>query len=137
MTHGEEMSLGQFVKQLAALLQQKGVELPFKNQKSWHMLFYELKKLPVSPGRPKFLDELPFDWDAPYPKCQQSSEFLNALHFTASVSARNPLFDVIHVAPDVAERWAKNVNQDPDLKQFISNAAILAEKEFAAAPVNY
>jgi hypothetical protein len=97
---------------------------------------YELKKHPVAPGRPKFFDELRFDWDAPYPKSQQLSEFLNALHFTASVSARNPHFDVISVAPDVADRWANDVDQDdPKLKQFIGGAVILAEKEFAMAPI--
>jgi hypothetical protein len=138
MMHGQEMSLSEFVKQLAALLQKRNVRLPFKNQRPWHMLFYELKKRPVAPGRPNFLDELRFDWDAPYPKCQQLSEFLNALHFTASVSARNPHFDVISVAPDVADRWANNADQDdPDLKQFINGASALAEKEFTTAPIEY
>jgi hypothetical protein len=129
----QELSLGQFVKQLAALLQQKEVQLPFKNQKPWHVLFYELKKQSAAPGRPKFFDELTFDWDAPYPKCQQLSEFLNALHFTASVSARNPHFDVITLSPEVAERWAQSTDQDdPELKGFVHSAVVLAENEFAA-----
>lgn len=134
MQQGQEITLGQFVKQLAALLQKKQVQLPFKNQTPWHMLFYELKKLPASSGRPKFLDDLRFDWDAPYPKCQELSEFLNALHFTASVSARNPHFDVISVSPQVADCWAETINEDnSDVKQFIGDAVTLAEKEFRAA----
>jgi hypothetical protein len=135
MTH-QELSLGQFTKQLAALLQKRGMQLPFKNQRPWHLLFYELKKRPAGVGKPKFLDELRFDWDAPYPKCQELSEFLNALHFTASVSARNPHFDVISVSPEVADRWAQSASQDdPNLKSFIGDAVALAEKEFAAARV--
>jgi hypothetical protein len=133
---GRDLSLGQFVKQLAALLQKKNMQLPFKNQRPWHLLFYELKKQPTVTGKPKFLDELIFNWDAPYPKCEQLSEFLNALHFTASVSARNPHFDVISVAPEVADRWAKNADEDDaDLKSFLNAAVNLAEKEFGAAPV--
>lgn len=129
----QEMSLGQFVKQLSALLQKKNISLPFKNQVPWHILFYELKKS-SSPGKPKFFDELQFDWDAPYPKCQELSEFLNAMHFTASVSARNPSFDTISVSPDVVDRWVQNINEDEvDLRRFVESAVSLAEREFAAA----
>jgi hypothetical protein len=130
----QEVSLGQFVKQIAALLQLKEVQLPFKNQRPWHQLFYELKTRPAAKGKPKFLDALRFDWDSPYPKSQELSEFLNALHFTASVSARNPRFDVISVSPEVADRWAKTASNDnPALVAFINHAVTLAEKEFATA----
>jgi hypothetical protein len=126
-----DVSLGQFVKQLAAQLQKKDRPLPFKNQRPWHLLFYELKKQPAVPGRPKFLDELTFDWDAPFPKCQQLAEFLNAMHFTASVSARNPHFDVISVTPAVADRWSQSIGDDADLRAFVNSAVGLAEKEFS------
>lgn len=130
---GTDLSMGQFVRQLAALLQQNGIDLPFKNQRPWHLLFYELKGKEATSGRPKFFEELRFDWDAPYPKCQQLSEFLNALHFTASVSAHNPLYNVITIAPEIADRWAQSVSQDdPDLKRFVDDAVTLAQKEFAA-----
>ena len=129
-----DISLGQFVKQLTALLQIKEVELPLKNQRPWHLLFYELAELPDSPEKPKFLDELIFDWDAPYPKCRELSEFLQALHFTASVSARNPRFDSITVDSTVANRWSERYEQDdPDLKTFIGRAVEFAEREFAEA----
>lgn len=129
-----DISLGQFVRQLAALLHKKSVELPFKNQKPWHLLFYELSKLPDTPSKPKFLDELVFDWDAPYPKCRELSEFLQALHFTASVSARNPRFNSIAVDSAVADRWSQRFEKgDPDLKVFLEEAVESAEKEFTAA----
>lgn len=127
-----DLSLGLFVKQLAALLQKNDVQLPFKNQKPWHLLFYQLKENSRSPGRPNFFDELRFDWDGAYPKCQQLSEFLNAMHFTASVSARNPHFDIISVEPQVAERWAQTIKKDdPQLVQFVNNAVSLAQQEFS------
>ena len=127
------VSLGQFVKRLAARLQENNVPLPLKNQTPWHLLFYDLTKLSCA-GRPKFLDELVFNWDSPYPKCQELSQFLSALHFTASASARNPRFDVISVDPTTAERWTRQADQDdPDLKAFVANAVDLATEEFAAS----
>ncbi|MCH9052429.1 MAG: hypothetical protein IIA72_15345 [Proteobacteria bacterium] len=126
-----DMSLGQLVKQLAALLQKREVALPFKNQEPWHLLFYELSKLPPNPGKPEFLNELVFDWDAPQPKCQELSDFLQALHFTANVSARNPRFDVINVDPDVADRWSQPLDPgNRELEQFLDTAVELACKEF-------
>lgn len=130
----QELSLGQFVKQVAALLQEENVELPFKNQRPWHFLFYELAKLPDDSGKPKFLEELVFDWDARYPKCQELSEFLQALHFTGSVSASNPGFESITVDSAVAKRWSQQFDDDdPGLKTFVGTAVELAKKEFAEA----
>jgi hypothetical protein len=137
MMRGQEMSLGQFVEQLTALLQKEHVKLPFKNQRPWHMLFYELKES-SAPGRPKFFDELRFDWDAPYPKCQQLSEFLHALHVTTSVTVANPTYTEILVSGETADRWANDVkNDDPDLRHFVDEAVTRAKEEFAAAPIGY
>lgn len=128
-----EMSLGQFVKQLAGTLQQQGVELPFKNQRPWHCLFYDLTKVD-DPGRPLFLTELIFDWDGPFPRCRELSEFLNALHFTASASARNPRFDTISLAPETVQQWLLQAGDDePALKAFLASAAERAAPEFHAA----
>jgi len=128
----QNLSLGQFVKQLAALLQEKKIKLPFKDQRPWHLLFYELSKQPQK-GRPNFFDDLVFDWDAPYPKCQELSEFLHALHFTANVSARNPSYDSITIDHDVAKRWAAGIGKDdPLLQGFVSTAVKCAEKEFTS-----
>lgn len=132
---GPEISLGQFVKQLAATLSQKSVVLPFKDQKRWHLLFHELAKLPTKPGKPKFLSRLIFDWDASYPKCQELADFLHALHFTASVSAHNPRYDVISLDPTDAKRWVAQINHDdPNVRHFLNRAINLARQEFKAAP---
>ena len=54
------------------------------------------------------------------------------MHFTASVSARNPHFDIISVEPQVAERWAQTIKKDdPQLVQFVNNAVSLAQQEFS------
>jgi transposase-like protein len=37
--------------------------MPFKNQRPWHFLFYELKKAQDIPGKPALFDRLLFDWD--------------------------------------------------------------------------
>ena len=128
----DNLSLGEFVKQLAALLHKDNVTLPFKDQERWHCLFYELAKRPSALGKPKFFDELVFDWDAPYPKCQELSEFLHALHFTANVSAHNPRFEVISLDSNDADRWISQFDQDDQhLKKFLGDAVQLARSEFA------
>lgn len=133
MSASREISLGQFVKQLVGRLQQEDVAIPLRNQEPWHALFYELARMPNA-GRPTFLDEIIFDWDSPYPKCRELSEFLSALHFTASASARNPRFDTISVDTETAQRWSAQVDEDEeDLKAFVGRAVDLASKEFAAS----
>ena len=106
-----DMPLGEMIKVLVATLHKKNVPLPFKNQKPWHLLFYSLKKQPAGPGKPPFLDELVFDWDGPYPKCEELTDYLNALHETANVSAFNPSFDFISVDDADATRWSRNLRR--------------------------
>jgi hypothetical protein len=135
--HGQEISLGQFVEQLTGLLQKDSVQLPFKNQRPWHILFYDLKKITAA-GRPKFFDQLRFDWDGPYPKCRELSEFLHALHVTTSIGVANPDYDEILVGREVEEEWVNNAKKDePDLKQFVDYAVTRAKKEFAGALVEH
>jgi hypothetical protein len=129
-----EVSLGEMVKLLAAKLHQEEVALPFKNQKPWHMLFYALKSQQVGSDKPHFLDDLVFDWDAPYPRCEELSEFLNALHVTANVSAHNPHFDVISVNDADADRWLAGIgDMDTSSSSFLQHATNLARLKFCSA----
>jgi hypothetical protein len=127
-----DISLGQFVKQVAGLLQKQKTPLPLKNQQVWHTFFYDLKKS-GDPGKPSFFNDLVFDWDAPYPKCQELSEFLRALHSTASVSAHNPRYEIMTVDDSIARQWSEATNNDaPDLRGFVENAARIAREKFTA-----
>lgn len=127
-----DISLGQFVKQVAGLLQEQKTPLPLKNQKIWHIFFYDLKKSGDA-GRPTFFNDLVFDWDAPYPKCQELSEFLQALHSTASVSAQNPRYEIMTVDDNIARQWSEAAKDDaPDLLGFVENAARIARERFTA-----
>ena len=74
------MFLGDFVEQLAANLQSKSIAMPFESEGPWHELFFDLKRTDQE-GKPSFLESLRFDWDGPYPKCQELSEFFHALHW--------------------------------------------------------
>ncbi len=126
-----DISLGQFVKQVAGLLQEQNAPLPLKNQQVWHTFFYDLKRS-SDPGKPSFFDDLVFDWDAPYPKCQELSEFLHALHSTASISAHNPRYEIMTVDVSIARQWSDAAKSDePDLRGFVENAAKVAKKDFA------
>ena len=125
------MSLGQLVKVLAATLQKRNVELPFKEQRRWHELFYELKK-EKEEGHPNFLDDLVFDWDGPFPRCSALSEFLNAMHFTGNVSGHNPRFDVVSLDSETVNLWLSELdNADDEQKGFIDYAAKKAKSEFS------
>lgn len=132
-TKASEMSLSTVVRVLVASLHKQRVSLPFKNQKPWHLLFYSLKAQSSARGRPPFLDELMFDWDGPYPKCEELADFLNALHVTANVSALNPGFNAIAVGETNANRWSKDLKRlDANSQRFVTRAIELAHKEFQA-----
>jgi hypothetical protein len=98
-------NLGDFVKEMAALMTDAQLRLPLKDERPWHLLFFELKRLRQAVGRPTFLDRLVFDWDGPSPKCQELSEFIHALHWNANVTASNPTYETLTLSPDVAVRW--------------------------------
>jgi len=126
------LTLGQFVKELTALLEEHKIAIPFKNERSWHFLFYELKKDKNAVGRPSFFDSLEFDWDGPFPKSQELSNFLHSLHWNASVSASNPHYETIDLSDEVKALWLKKYNaEDEDARKFIASAVGRAKKEFA------
>jgi len=127
------MALGDFVKELVALLHKDKVNIPFEDESPWHELFYELKKDPERAGSLMFFENLQFDWDGPYPKCQELSDFLHALHWNASVSALNPRFDSITLIDDIAELWIKRVDElTPEEKKFLYKALDEAKHKFIA-----
>lgn len=121
MKHQE--SLGEFVKQLATLMHQKQVKMPFRNERPWHLLFYELKTAQGRPGKPAFFERLRFDWDGPYPKSRELSQFLQALHWNASVSASNPHYDTITLPPVIADLWSQRLAKvDEETRAFLDEA---------------
>jgi hypothetical protein len=124
------LTLGEFVKQLTALLEREEISIPFKNERPWHYLFYELKKSKTV-GRPQLFDELEFDWDGPFPKSQELSDFLHALHWNASVSANNPHYETINLPNDVRDLWFSRYDaSDTDTKTFFNLALDRAREEF-------
>jgi hypothetical protein len=132
----QQISLGEFVKLLAALLHQRGVKMPFRNEQPWHLLFYELSKTNI-PQKPEFLEHLRFDWDGSYPKSQELSEFLQALHWTASVSASNPHYDIITLPEELATIWTTEFERlNDEIQQLIQRAAERAQEEFVQAVNN-
>ncbi len=127
------MALGDFIKELVALLHNQNVSIPFENESPWHELFYKLKKDPERANSLAFFENLQFDWDGPYPKCQELSDFLHALHWNASVSVLNPSFDSITLLDDIAELWMKRVEELGDEeKKFLYKALDEAKQKFEA-----
>lgn len=127
MPAGSELSLGDFVKQIAA----KVDDMPFKVEAPWHALFFQLKQQRDEPGRPRFFDTLRFDWDGPYPKCRELSKFIRALHWNASASAGNPSFERIALPDEVGELWRGYYNDiDQEGRAYIDKAVELARGLF-------
>lgn len=131
------MTLGAFVKRLVALLQSERIIMPFENEAPWHELFYKLKREHKFRGRPAFFDSLRFDWDGPFPKSQELSDFLHALHWNACVSAQNPKYDRFTVSHEIVQEWlsaakAEAENESEDF--FFQHVKELAREAFPQSP---
>ena len=121
-------NLGDFVKEMAALMKDADLRLPLKDERPWHLLFFDLKRDRQAVDRPAFLDRLVFDWDGPSPKCQELSEFIHALHWNANVTASNPTYETLTLSEDVANRW-----RPAALTMFHQSALALARTKFLPA----
>jgi len=125
----EDMSLGEFVKQFAVRMHNSEVEMPFKDERPWHALLYDLSTSSINP-KPAFLEKLQFDWDGPYPRSRDLSDYLHGLHFTGCVSAGNPSYDQITLDSDLAKLWSTQ-NSAGDVSTFMDKVMTIAQKEFA------
>ncbi len=132
---GKDLSLGDFVKQLAVLMNKSGLVMLFKEEKPWHVLFYRLKH-DEAPGKPQFFSTLRFDWDGPYPKSQELSRFIQALHWTGAVGAVNPSYETIVLHPEMSEFWSAMLKDFPgETQEFLKHAVTVAKEEFPSEAV--
>jgi hypothetical protein len=128
-----QITLGDFVKQLAIRMEAQNLVILFKDETPWHLLFYRLKKEP-SDDKPGFLSSLRFDWDGPYPRCQELSDFIQALHWTGSVVAANPSYERIMLQDDLRQIWRdEGDGLGPGLQGFLDRSLAFARQEFPAA----
>jgi hypothetical protein len=125
----EDISLGEFVKQLTVRIHKRDWPMPFKDEGQWHMLFYQFKR-GTQLGKPTFFDQLRFDWDGPYPRSQELSDYIHALHFTGCVAASNPSYDRLTLNDSLAVLWSSE-KLEGDLSEFMEYAMGLVEKQFA------
>ena len=125
-----DISLGEFVKQLTVRIHDKRLPMPFKDEVPWHLLFYSFKR-EQHPGRPAFLDRLRFDWDGPYPRAQELSDYIHALHFTGCVAASNPSYDQLSLNESLGNLWSAE-KLEGDLSAFMDYAMGQVEKKFAS-----
>jgi hypothetical protein len=126
----QDMTLGDFVKQLTVRMEDEKLVMLFKDEEPWHLLFYRLKKA-EAPVKPAFLSTLRFDWDGPYPRCQELSEFIQALHWTGSVVAANPSYDKITLQNEVRKIWSDDGKKlSPELSTFLDQGIEYAKQEF-------
>lgn len=124
----DDMTLGDFVQQL--LLRLSDAELHLRNERPWHELFYRLKAGPETEGKPAFLKRLFFDWNGPYPRSRELSEYLHGLHWTGCLKAPNPTYDSFRLKQEVGDIW-REVNVDAKLEEFMAAAGQEARSELA------
>lgn len=129
--NNQDVSLGEFVKQLTLRFTKENMIMPLRDERPWHMLFYDLKASNLASGKPDFLAELLFDWDGPYPRSPELAEYLDALHWTGCLSASNPQYEKVTVNPKVSQLWSA-LSIDPDLSSFIDFAVETAKGRFNA-----
>lgn len=126
-----EMTLGDFVKYLVLLLQKAEIVLPFNNEVLFHELLYRLKKENNIAGKPTFLEKLWFDWDGPYPKSPELSEYLNAICWIGVVETNSPRFDKYWLSKNMEELWQKQFEKlDEATKQYLNLVVDIAREEF-------
>lgn len=123
--------VGDFVKFLIVKLQKNGVKLPFRNPELWHSLFYKLRAMD-SLEKPSFFDKLRFDWDGPYPKSPELSEFLHGLCMIGAVICDSPQYENYRLPEGLFTLWEQKLEKlDEVTKQFVGTAANIASEEFA------
>ncbi len=104
--------------------------MPFKDEAPWHLLFYKLKQEKLA-GTPVFLETMRFDWDGSYPRSQELSNYIHALHFTGCVAASNPSYDQMSLNPDLETIWASQ-QLESELLQFVDQVMDRVKSDFAA-----
>ena len=127
--NSQNATLGEFIQQLLIQIGPK-TALHFKDERRWHELFYEMKTSPETPGKPRFLAKMFFDWNGEYPRSQELSSYLHSLHWTGCMAAANPGYDGFKLNSKVADLWRTEVA--PDLANYIQNTAGQATPRLAA-----
>ena len=129
-----EITLGDFVKYLVLLLQNSNVVLPFKNQESWHKLFYRVKKENHISGKPSFFKNLQFDWDGAYPKSPELYDFLCILCWTGTVETTSPRYEEYKLSKGMAELLQKRFDAlDETIKRYLTSIIGVAREEFVTS----
>ncbi len=125
----QRLTLGGYVKQLAVRMQDANMVMTFKDDRPWHLLFYRLREEFKAQGS-TFLQSMEFDWDGPYPRSQDVSDFLQGLHWTGSVSALNPSYEKIIVPDDVHKIWkTEGGNLGKDDEDLLARGLDIFQKE--------
>lgn len=126
-----DLSLGDAVRQLALLMTEKGLALPFKNEEPWHLLFYRLKDETKGKTQPEFLTKLRFDSDNRYPRCRQLSEFLHGLHTTCTAGVPNPSYEELILEGKMTALWQESGKSlEKSAVEFLNRALEIATEEF-------
>jgi|SRR5581483_5397247 len=125
----EDVSLGEFVRQLALKFEAEHIPMPFNDDQPWHELLYRFKK--QEGPKPRFFDFLIFDWTGPSPRSRDLAEYLNSLHRIGCLSAENPSFDAVKIDPEVKPLWQQETANN-ELDQYLGQVVIQARELFIA-----
>jgi len=122
------ISLGNFIKYLLVMLHDLKVKIPAK-QEPWHLLLYRLKSTAFVPFVPDCLANLRYNWDGPYPKADDLSYFLHALHWNAAIDIRD---NAIVLSDEMANLWRERESGlDGRTKDMLEKALGLAVRDWS------
>ena len=127
-----QITLGEFVKYVAALLSRNDTPMPFKDEEPWHVLLYRLQTENYD-GKPDFLGRLIFDWGGPFPKSKDLSRYLQLLHVTGCVGVSNPSYKKMELSEGLEKLWYSQVGKlTRAQRNFVEHAATLAQESFSS-----
>ncbi|MEM3193311.1 MAG: hypothetical protein QXP36_07305 [Conexivisphaerales archaeon] len=117
-TLGENYTLGDFIRHVAAVLTKENNGFPYSDDTSWHKMLLDIRN--EYPGLEPFKSvTFVFD-DSTYPTCTKMSEFLEALHWSGALSVENPAYKTAKVKSDLADMWEKELNeQSPQYRKIV------------------
>lgn len=117
------LSLSELVARMLLFYHKQHPILPLEEIRRWHEGFYWLKKNVDVVGRPDLFQDLRFDFDGPYPKCQALEEVLDALFGFQIVIRARPEFRMYELSSDMKELWEQKLPPlNKEAQEFVEKA---------------
>lgn len=133
------LHVANFLRVLVAELNNRGLQLTYRNREPWHRAAYEFWRRATEKGlRPPEVKALTFEWDGPYPTSPELDEVLDTFHECGVFTLRNPQFQQVQLDTETVARWSK-LNVSSELRTLLGEKGVADEisryfEQYAPAP---